>query len=121
MQLSASLSCSPDVVGSGEFVTLAMGVPHGGDLSATDPSGTYYFLVRGGQSLTGSIKTGSDFAILERIELEVEGAMATPYVHGDPLASLLFDQSGMYRFRLSENLETDDGTPYGECIVEYRP
>ena len=94
--------------------------PHGGDLSVTDPAGTFFFLVRGGQSQTPSLAVPGDFAEVESVELDVEGAMATPYVYGDSTSALLFEQAGVYRFRLSENLETDDGTPNGECSVAYQ-
>ena len=119
--LSTLLACTPATVTSGEFVTLSMESPHGGDLSVTDPAGTFFFLVRGGQSQTQSLTLSGDFAEVESVELDVEGAMATPYVYGDSTAVLLFEQAGAYQFRLSENLETDDGTPSGECSVAYQP
>ena len=59
------------------------------------------------------------FMKVGQLELITDKTKARPWVYGRDKNELIFTRSGWYSVRLSENLQTDDGTPVYQCRVYY--
>jgi hypothetical protein len=57
------------------------------------------------------------FKELESLALVTNQAKATPWIFGRNDNELVFTTTGTYLIKMSENLETDDGTPVYQCEV----
>ncbi|MDX1618966.1 MAG: hypothetical protein R3224_09280 [Balneolaceae bacterium] len=116
------LDCQPDTLDESTVLRLTMPVPHGGDLGIIDPEGTYYFAFRDGKA-EPEMTPQPDFLYFEKqpvFEINPSAFRLLPYVYGAEDAVRVFREPGTYRIRLSQNLETDDGTKVHECRVLYR-
>ncbi|MBA2340647.1 MAG: hypothetical protein H0V88_09640 [Pyrinomonadaceae bacterium] len=107
--------CSPRKLWRGDTLLLTMSVPHGRDLAVVSPDGKFFWL-RSWEPENREV-TAQWFAFenVRRLRL------ATNEVAGitNDNKGLIFTKTGWYRIRLSDNLETDDGTPVYECKVYY--
>jgi hypothetical protein len=113
--------CSPDTVWLGDTLTLKMSVPHGGDLGMTTPQKEFYFLVQRAEteSPPRSILPSEQFETLRELKIITDKTKMWLYVAGSTENQIAFSRTGKYTFRLSDNLETDDGTPVFKCSVYY--
>ncbi|HLL73372.1 MAG TPA: hypothetical protein VK363_18175 [Pyrinomonadaceae bacterium] len=101
---------------------LNMSVPHGGDLAVIAPGGDYFFLSFWQPDKTDARQSLFDweaFKSRRQLTLDTARLKTKPYIAGRDEPELVFNRTGWYRVRLSENLETDDGTPVSECRVYY--
>jgi hypothetical protein len=99
-----------------------MAVPHGGDLAVRAPDGTDFFVVyQAHDEGTGAapLMDPDEFIKVGQLELITDKTKARPWVYGRDKNELIFTRSGWYSVRLSENLQTDDGTPVYQCRVYY--
>jgi len=115
-----TLACQPQVVTKSDTLVLSMQASHGGDLGVTGPDSTFYWVVRDWKDLGDVLNASEEFRGLTRLRLPVEDASALPAVYGVDKPKRLFRKAGTYTFHLSEELETNSGTPVAECKVEYQ-
>lgn len=116
------LSCAPQKLFRGDSLRLTMSVPHGGDLAVVAPGGDYFFLSFWQPDKTDARQPLFDweaFKSRRQLTLDTARLKTKPYIAGRDEPELVFTKTGWYRVRLSENLETDDGTPVSECRVYY--
>lgn len=64
---------------------------------------------------------GEAFSKKRSIGIDVAKAKFTRPGAKASTAAPIFDKAGMYTFLVSENMETDDGTPVYSCKVKYMP
>ncbi len=90
-------------------------VPHPKDLAITGPDDKFFFLVYAsyGSELPPLIDYNA-FATMDILYIFPEKTKANPWLADVQEYKRIFTKPGLYRIQLSENLETDDGTP-----VEY--
>ena len=120
---SVSLYFSPtteasgiDTLCKGDTLMLKFDRPHGGDLAVQDPDNKLFFLVYAfSDTENPSLVDWNDFRQMTELKVITDKTKAALPVDSVRTAQLVFSKSGLYEFQLSENLETDDGTP-----VEYR-
>jgi hypothetical protein len=118
----ATLRCSPKRLSRGSRLILDMSVPHGGDLAIVGPDRTFFFVSFWQPDRTSASQSTFDwekFKSRKRLEIITSQLKATPWAAGRDEKELVFNRTGWYRVLLSENLETDDGTPFSECRVYY--
>ena len=118
----AKLTCSPSKLFRGDTLSLDMAVPHGGDLAVRAPDGTDFFVVYQAHDEgpgAASLMDPDKFMKVGQLELVTDKTKARPWVYGRDKNELIFTRSGWYSVRLSENLQTDDGTPVYQCRVYY--
>lgn len=118
----ARLKCSPQKLLRGDILTLDMATPHGGDLAVRAPDGTDFLIVYVENDEgpgAGSLMNPKEFINLSQLKLFTDKSKARPWVYGRDKNELIFTRPGWYQVRLSENLQTDDGTPVYQCRVYY--
>ena len=118
----AKLTCSPPKLFRGDTLSLEMAVPHGGDLAVRAPDGTDFFVVYQAHDEgpgAAPLMDPDKFMKVGQLELITDKTKARPWVYGRDKNELIFTRSGWYSVRLSENLQTDDGTPLYQCRVYY--
>jgi hypothetical protein len=120
---SVSLYFSPTNEGAGigtlskgDTLSLKFQRPHGGDLAIRDPDSKLFFLVYAfSNAEKPSLVDWNKFKQMTEIKIITDKTKAAPWVDSIKTNQLIFSKPGLYEVQLSENLETDDGTP-----VEYR-
>jgi hypothetical protein len=116
------LKCAPRALGSGDTLVLSMSMPHPAELAVTHPDGTPFFLVYDPDSDTradsGPLYPKDTFRRLREVRLRVAEATGTPWVGGREKNERIFTTPGIYEFRLTEILETED-LPIYRCTVRY--
>ena len=116
------LKCSPQKLFRGDILLLDMLTPHGGNLAVRTPDGTDFFVVYDPHEESAAARPLIDpeeFMKLAQLKLVTDKTKAKPWVYGRDKNELIFTRTGWYAVRLSENLETDDGTPVYQCRVYY--
>ncbi|HEY0100514.1 MAG TPA: hypothetical protein VGB76_16330 [Pyrinomonadaceae bacterium] len=116
------LGCAPRKLFRGDSLRLTMSVPHGGDLAIVAPGDGYFLLSFWQPDKTDARQSLFDweaFKSRRQLTLDTARLKAKPWVAGRDEPEPVFSRTGWYRVRLSENLETDDGTPVSECRVYY--
>ena len=121
--IAARLRCSPDTIRASDTLTLEMPTPHGRYLAVVPPvENELFFLVYprlGDSSRVHSLLPSQRFRSLPVWRLPGT-VRAKPWVYGRDTMELLFSMPGTYRFRLSEDLESDADWPVAECLVVFR-
>lgn len=108
---SKEISCSPSEVQSGGklVIKITKAFPDFAVITPKKVGGVnYFFLNETGAGLVSS----AQFVRNRGITIDVDTAMLDP-------KSKLFDAPGIYQFKVSTNLETDDGTPSFSCKVKF--
>lgn len=117
-----TFKCSPARLYQGDTLTLDMSVPHGGDLAIVSPDRTFFFISfwqPDEAALPQSLFDWEGFRSTRRIKLDTTRLKVKPWARGSDAVETVFKRTGWYKVLLSENLETDDGTPVSECRVHY--
>ncbi len=117
------LRCAPQKLFRGDTLTLEMATPHGGMLAVRAPDGTDFFVVYEPHNegpASRPLMDAEKFMKLGQLKLVTDQTKAKPWVYGRDKNELIFTRTGWYAVRLSENLETDDGTPVYQCRVYYQ-
>ena len=108
--------CSPRKLRRGGTLVLTMSAPHGRDLAIISPDDRFSWL-RSWEPQDGEATARwYAFEKVRRLELSAAEVTGKASHHNN---ELIFTKTGWYRVRLSDNLETDDGTPFYECKVYY--
>lgn len=116
------LKCTPQKLFRGDTLTLVMSKPHGGMLGVRAPDGTDFFVVyepNNEEPGASPLMSTEEFTKLGELKLVTDKTKAKPWVYGRDKNELIFTRTGWYVVSLSENLETDDGTPVYQCKVHY--
>lgn len=118
----SELRCAPRKIFRGDSLKLTMAVPHGGDLAIIAPGGDYFLISFWQPDKTSArqpLFDWEEFKSRKQLAFDTSRLKVQPWVAGRDEKELVFNKTGWYRVRLSENLETDDGTPVSECRVYY--
>jgi hypothetical protein len=118
----SELSCAPRKIFRGDSLKLKMSVPHGGDLAIIAPGGDYFLISFWQPDKTAArqpLFDWEEFKSKRQLTFDTSRLKVQPWMAGRDENELVFTKTGWYRVRLSENLETDDGTPVSECRVYY--
>lgn len=116
------LSCAPRKIFRGDSLKLKMSVPHGGDLAIVAPGGDYFLISFWQPDKTAArqpLFDWEEFKSKRQLVFDTSRLKVQPWMAGRDENEPVFTKTGWYRVRLSENLETDDGTPVSECRVYY--
>ena len=101
-----------DTLYFGDTLTINFKVPHFKDLAITTPSDKFYFLIYfHSDADQSSIVDWDEFANHKTLAIITNETKANPWDARIKSNQLIFTETGVYEIRLSENLETDDGTP----------
>ena len=110
------LNCAPRRLRHGDTLTLTMSVPHGRDLAIFSPDNRIFWIKRWEPDDRKITTEWYAFENVRRLRLPTH--TATGYLRrGED--ELIFTRRGWYRVALSDNMETDDGTPVYDCRVYY--
>jgi len=96
----------------GDTLKLRFKTPHPKDFAITTPSGKYFFIVyKFSDTLKPSLYDWDQFEMIDFVEIITDQTKANLYDARVYENRLIFTETGRYEIRMSENLETDDGTP----------
>lgn len=114
-----SMLSVPDTLWLGDTLTIRFRVPHPTDLAVFDPDDKFFFVVYDGVMEGGPpLVPPGQFARMDRLQL-LPGVTANIWTAGVKEPQPIFTRAGTYELRLSEELETDDGTPVETETVYY--
>ncbi len=109
-----------DTLYKGDTLTIHFKVPHYKDLAITKPNGDFMFLVFSAPEQNHpSLVNWDDFENARTIKIITDKTKANPFNFNIKSNQLIFTETGLYNVKLSENLETDDGTPVEIRSVYY--
>ena len=95
-------------------------VPHFKDLAISTPKDKFYFVVYAqSEKDRPSLVDWNDFAYHKTIQIITDKTKANPWDANIKTNEIIFKETGTYQVKLSENLETDDGTPVEVRNVYY--
>ena len=121
LQIS-TLNCRPRTLSPGDTLIIRLPRPVGGELSIENPDGVFFQLVNENPATDMGPQLMSAAALRNTRELRLPLAeiVGLPYVYGARQTERVFNAPGDYRVRISERLNTDDGTPVAQCSVRLR-
>jgi hypothetical protein len=94
--------------------------PHPKDLAITTPDEKYFFVIYAfNDTSKPSLYDWNEFANMRSIEIVTDKTKANHWDERVSENQIIFNRTGIYEIRLSENLETDDGTPVETIKVYY--
>lgn len=120
---AGGLECIPSALTEGDTLILKMPLPHGRELAAISPSGEYFMIVYHRIDLRSPLRPvmpSDEFTRLSEFRIDSKDFKAHPWREGANVYQKLFTISGKYQFLISDNLETDDGTPVLKCTINYQ-
>lgn len=119
---TVALRCVPATLGPRDTLEIALPVGMARELSIEAPDSTFFQLVNRepladmGPQL---MRSDSLFAA-RRLRLVLDSLVGLPYVYQARDVVPVFVAPGRYRVRISERLNTDDGTPVAICDLQFR-
>ncbi len=117
-----ALQCRPSVLSPTDTLVISISGPAGGEMSIESPRGVFFQLVSESPqpNMGPQLMTASELRAARELRLSIEGLRGLPYVYGATQSESVFGVPGEYRVRISERLNTDDGTPVAACVVSLR-
>lgn len=101
-----------DTLYKGDTLKIKFNTPHPRDFAITTPDGKFFFVIYGGNDTTKpSLIDWLEFEKIEYLEIITDQTTANPWDAREPENKIIFTKTGEYEILLSENLETDNGTP----------
>ena len=101
-----------DTLYKGDTLKIKFRTPHPRDFAITTPEGKFFFIIYGGNDTTKpSLVDWLEFEKIEYLEIITDQTTANPWDATEPENKIIFTKTGEYEILLSENLETDNGTP----------
>ena len=115
-----SIISANDTLYLGDTLKLKFKTPHPKDLAIYAPDDKFFFIVYASfESEIPPLIDYQKFAQLDSLNIVTTETKGNPWMADVKEAQLIFTKAGLYRILLSENLETDDGTPIEEQYVFY--
>jgi hypothetical protein len=118
------MRCTPSIIEQGNTLTLQMPTSHGGELGVWTPKHRFLFIAYEFDAQANPIQPpipSAEFLKVRSIALSPLSAKGVD-LSGRTPQEPLFTAAGMYRFIVSDNLETEDDTHENLiCDVRYRP
>lgn len=109
-----------DTLFKGDTLSIKFKTPHFKDLAIITPEDKFFFVVYAlHDPAQPSLVDWNTFAHLDHLEIITDKTKANPWDARIKKNQLIFTKTGRYEIRLSENLETDDGTPVELATVYY--
>lgn len=109
-----------DTLYKGDILKIKFKTPHAKDLGITTPDGKFFFVIYGGEDISKpSLMDWNKFANRDYLEIITNKTRANPWDANIAGNQIIFTKTGKYKIQLSENLETDDGTPVEMETVYY--
>jgi hypothetical protein len=106
------IAFATDTLYSGDTLKIKFKTPHAKDLAITDPDGNFFFVVYAYNDPTKpSLVDWNGFENMDQLEIITNKTKVNPWNASSKENQLIFTKTGPYEINLSENLETDDGTP----------
>ncbi|MEZ4789878.1 MAG: hypothetical protein R2811_07660 [Flavobacteriales bacterium] len=101
-----------DTLHKGDTLKIRFRTPHPRDFAITTPDDKFFFVVYGSNDTTmPSLVDWLEFETMDYLEIITDQTTANPWDAREIKSKIIFTTTGQYEIRLSENLETDDGTP----------
>lgn len=118
----AALRCEPRRAQVDDTLQLVLSASLGGEMAIVNPDGVFYQLVNENPTpeMGPQLMTAAALREVREIRLAIATLQGLPYVYRAQAAEPVFHREGTYRIRISERLNTDDGTPVAECTVRFR-
>jgi hypothetical protein len=109
-----------DTLFKGDTLKIKFRTPHPKDLGLTTPDGKFFFVIYSGDDISKpSLMDWNEFANRDYLEIITNKTKANPWDANIAENQIIFTKTGKYKIQLSENLETDDGTPVEMETVYY--
>jgi hypothetical protein len=109
-----------DTLYKGDTLKIKFKTPHPKDFAIRTPDDKVFFVVYGGNDpAMPSLVDWVEFENLDYLEIITDKTKANPWDAREHENKLIFTTTGQYEILLSENLETDDGTPIEAETVYY--
>jgi hypothetical protein len=109
-----------DTLYKGDTLRINFKVPHYKDLGIITPSENFFFVVYAyTEKDEPSLVDWNEFENQRNIEIITDKTKANPWNAQIKENKIIFRETGVYKIQLSENLETDDGTPIEVRSVYY--
>ncbi len=109
-----------DTLFLGDTLKIKFKIPHPRDLAIRNPENKFFFLVyEGSDSLMPPLVDWEKFEHVGHLEIITNKTKAKPWDARINENQIIFTKSGKYEILLSDNLETDDGTPVEYQTVYY--
>ena len=100
-----------DTLYKGDTLKINFKVPHFKDLAISTPKDKFYFVVYAqSEKDKPSLVDWNDFAYHKTIQIITDKTKANLWDASIKTNQIIFKETGTYQVKLSENLETDDGT-----------
>lgn len=110
----------PDTLYLGDTLKLKFKIPHPKDFAILTPDEKFFFLVYAfNDTSKPSLYDWNEFVKMSSIEIVTDETKANHWDARVTENQIIFNRTGIYELRLSENLETDDGTPVETIEVYY--
>jgi hypothetical protein len=122
---ASPVTCSPAEVHAGDTVTIKTNKPFRYlAFKAPGKQGQTEMLVYpiyqgSAEDSAGLLMNSEAFSKGRSASVDVSKAKFRKAGATGPATNVVFDKPGTYTFMVSENMETDDGTPTYECKVKY--
>lgn len=120
--LELRLSCAPSAITDGDtlVVTLSDRLTNA-EMSIESPDGTFFQIVAKNPTphFGPQLMSSSALQSTRSLRLAVSSLTALPFVYRASETRRVFAEPGVYRLRIGERLNTDDGTPVSACTVRY--
>ncbi len=109
-----------DTLYKGDTLKIKFKIPHSKDLAITNPDNAFFFLIYANNDpKMPSLIEWNTFAATNHLEIITDQTKANPWNATYKENQLIFTTTGKYKIELSDNLETDDGTPVETDSVYY--
>jgi hypothetical protein len=110
----------PDTLYLGDTLKMEFKTPHPKDFAITTPDKKFFFVIYAFNDTTKpSLYDWNEFANMRSIEIATDKTKANNWDARVTENQIIFNRTGVYEIRLSENLETDDGTPVETIKIYY--
>ncbi len=106
-----------------DSIVINFAIPHPKELAVRTPSGDFYYLVYPKDLPTipqaKALYSITEFQKTDKIIFFPAKSKGNPHDVQFKGNQLIFKKSGKYEFLMSDNLSTDDGTPFEKLIIHY--
>lgn len=109
-----------DTLYLGDTLKIEFKIPHPKDLGINTPDDDFFFLVYSyNDTAMPSLVDWNQFETTNHLEIITNKTKANPWNARIHESQIIFNKTGKYKILLSDNLETDDGTPVEYHTVYY--